>query len=48
MSSELDFTPLWYVKIKRDKLNKVYKNAAIILDIVLILIALIFTGTLVK
>lgn len=42
---KLNFTPLWYVKIRRNKLFKLYKNITIILEIILILSSLIFIVT---
>lgn len=42
---ELNFRPLWYVKTKRNKLNKFYRNMTIILGVILILSSLIFTVT---
>ena len=42
---ELNFRPLWYVKIRRNKLNQFYKNMTIILGVILILSSLIFTVT---
>ncbi|WP_097025773.1 hypothetical protein [Clostridium peptidivorans] len=45
---KLNFTPLWYVKIRRNKLFKLYKNITIILEIILILSSLIFIVTFVN
>ncbi|MBE6067892.1 MAG: hypothetical protein E7211_09400 [Clostridium lundense] len=46
--TELNFTPSWYIKIRRNKLIKLYKNITIILEIILILSSLIFIVTLVN
>ncbi|MBM7869269.1 hypothetical protein JOC70_000738 [Clostridium pascui] len=46
--TELNFTPSWYMKIRRNKLIKLYKNIIIILEITLILSSLIFIVTLIN
>lgn len=46
--TELNFTPSWYIKIRRNKLIKLYKNITISLEIILILSSLIFIVTLVN
>lgn len=43
--SDLNFTPLWYVKARRDKLIKSYNNIIIILYVILIVCSLIFMST---
>lgn len=46
--TELNFTPSWYIKIRRNKLIKLYRNITIILEIILILSSLIFIVTFVS
>lgn len=45
---KLNFTPLWYAEIRRNKLAEFYKNMTIILDVILILSSLIFIVTFVN
>lgn len=42
---KLNFTPSWYIKIRRNKLIKLYKNITIILEVILALSSLIFIVT---
>ncbi|KGK86170.1 hypothetical protein [Clostridium sp. HMP27] len=46
--TELNFTPSWYIKIRRNRLIKLYKTIMIILEIILILSSLIFMVTLIN
>ncbi|WP_186430004.1 hypothetical protein [Clostridium sp. BSD9I1] len=46
--TELNFTPSWYIKIRRNRLIKLYKTIMIILEIILILSSLIFIVTLIN
>lgn len=46
--TELNFTPSWYIKIRRSRLIKLYKNIMIVLEIILILSSLIFIVTLIN
>lgn len=46
--TELNFTPSWYIKIRRNRLIKLYKTIMIILEIILILSSLIFIVTIIN